>query len=167
MPVMNRREFLGAMAVAPLAIGTQPANPVRRTFEITTRIELPEEHDAALAWVPLPLGRPAPYQTDRGHTLGGNADRSRVVKLPGSGTAVAVAEWGHMMPAPVFVVTARVETSEPPGPALAIERRDTPAGSGRVPEAGRPDSPRWHRQGNRRRHYARASHAARTGAGDL
>ena len=108
---MNRREFLGAMAVAPLAISAQPVSPVRRTFEITTRIELPEEHDAAIAWVPLPLGRPAPYQIDRGHTLGGNAERSRVVRLPGSDTAVAVAEWGHMMPAPVFVVTARVETT--------------------------------------------------------
>ena len=83
---MNRREFLGAMTVAPLAIGTQPA-----------------------AWVPLPLGRPAPYQTDRGHTLGGNADRSRVVKLPGSHTAVTVADWvdsldpGHFK----YTITAR------------------------------------------------------------
>jgi hypothetical protein len=62
---MNRREFLGAMAAAPLAIGTQPPSQVRRTFEITTRLELPEEHDAAIAWVPLPLGRPAPYQINR------------------------------------------------------------------------------------------------------
>jgi transglutaminase-like putative cysteine protease len=108
---MKRREFLGAMAVAPLAITAQPAGPVRRTYEITTRIELPEEHDAAIAWVPLPLGRRAPYQIDRGHRLGGNAERSRVVRMPGSDTAIAVAEWGHMMPAPIFVVTARVETT--------------------------------------------------------
>jgi transglutaminase-like putative cysteine protease len=108
---MNRREFLGAMAVAPLAIGARPVSAVWRRFEITTRIELPEEHDAAIAWVPLPLGRAAPYQIDRGHTLGGNAERSRVVRLPGSDTAIAVAEWGHMMPAPIFVVTVQVETT--------------------------------------------------------
>src|SRR5687768_9091617 len=102
---MNRREFLGAMALTPLAISAQPVSPVWRRFEITARIELPEEHDAAVAWVPLPLGRAAPYQIDSGHTLGGNAERSRVVRLPGSDTAIAVAEWGHMMPAPIFVVT--------------------------------------------------------------
>ena len=42
MLVMHRREFLGAMAAAPLAITAQPASQVRRTFEIITRVDLDE-----------------------------------------------------------------------------------------------------------------------------
>ena len=65
-----------------------------------------------MAWVPLPLARTAPYQIDRGHTVGGNADKTRVEKLAGSGAAVLVADWGHMMPPPELTVTMKVETSE-------------------------------------------------------
>ncbi len=108
---MNRREFLGAMAVAPIAM--RGVNAIAsRTFEIITRIELEESHDAGVAWVPLPLARTAPYQTDRGYTVGGNADKTRVEKLAGSGAAVLVAEWGHMMPPPELIVTMKVETGE-------------------------------------------------------
>jgi transglutaminase-like putative cysteine protease len=83
-----------------------------RTFEVTTRIELEESHDAATAWVPLALSRPAPYQADRGHSIDGNADKTRVETLPGSGTKVLVAEWGHMMPPPQLSVVMRVETTD-------------------------------------------------------
>jgi transglutaminase-like putative cysteine protease len=105
---MNRREFLGAMAVAPL--GMRGLQAVPRTFEIVTRIELDESHDGAVAWVPLPMTRTSPFQVDRGHTVTGNADKLRVERLPGSDGAVLVAEWGHMMPPPVVTVTMRVET---------------------------------------------------------
>jgi transglutaminase-like putative cysteine protease len=105
---MNRREFLGAMAAAPIVLrGAHAA--ASRTFEVTTKIELDETHDAAMVWIPLALSRPAPFQVDRGHTVGGNADKSRVEQLAGSG-AVLVAEWGHMMPPPVLTLTMRVET---------------------------------------------------------
>jgi transglutaminase-like putative cysteine protease len=107
---MNRREFLGAISVAPLAIrGVNAA--VSRTFEVTTRIELDESHEAGVAWIPLPLGRSAPYQVDRGHTIGGNADATKVAPLEGTDGAVVVAEWGHMMPPPTVTVTSRVETT--------------------------------------------------------
>jgi transglutaminase-like putative cysteine protease len=107
---MNRREFLGAITVAPIAVrGVSAA--ASRTFEITTRIELDESHDAGIAWIPLPLTRNAPYQTDRGHTIGGNADTARVAALAGTDGAVVVAEWGHMMPPPTVTVTSRVETT--------------------------------------------------------
>jgi transglutaminase-like putative cysteine protease len=107
---MNRREFLGAVAAAPIVISGVRGN-ASRTFEITTKIELDETHDAALAWVPLALDRPAPFQTARGHTIGGNADKTRVVTLEGGATAV-VAEWGHMMPPPLLTVTVRIETMD-------------------------------------------------------
>ena len=57
---MNRREFLGAMAAAPIAIrGVAARGTASRTFEITTKISLEESHDAGVAWVPLPLARAA------------------------------------------------------------------------------------------------------------
>lgn len=107
---MNRREFLGAVAAAPIVLGGARAN-ASRTFEVTTTVELEETHDAAYAWVPLALARRAPFQVDRGHTVGGNADTTRVVTLEG-GATVLVAEWGHMMPPPVLTVTIRVETMD-------------------------------------------------------
>ncbi|HUQ85934.1 MAG TPA: transglutaminase domain-containing protein [Vicinamibacterales bacterium] len=108
---MNRREFLGAVAVAPMAMrGVKAA--ASRTFEITTKISLEESHEAGIAWVPLPLARRAPYQIDRGYTVSGNADNTRVEKIAGSGAAVLIAEWGHMMPPPEVIVTIKVETSD-------------------------------------------------------
>jgi len=99
--------------VAPIvARGMTARAAASRTFEIVTKIQLEESHDAAIAWVPLPLSRTAPYQIDRGHTVGGNADKTRVERLAGSGAAVLVAEWGHMMPPPELIVTMTVETSD-------------------------------------------------------
>ena len=109
---MNRREFLEAMAAAPVAMRHFSGHAATRTFEIITRIELDESHDAGIAWVPLALGRTAPYQIDRGHTVAGNADKTRVETLPGSNTRVLVAEWGHMMPPPAVSVTMKVETTD-------------------------------------------------------
>ncbi|HEX8028994.1 MAG TPA: transglutaminase-like domain-containing protein [Vicinamibacterales bacterium] len=107
---MNRREFLGAVAAAPIAVRGLRAS-ASRIFEIVTTIELDESHDAGIAWIPLPLTRTAPYQVDRGHTVGGNADKTRVERIAGADGAVMVAEWGHMMPPPTVTVTMRVETT--------------------------------------------------------
>ena len=107
---MNRREFLGAVAVAPMAMRVAHA-AASRTFEVTTLVELQETLDAATVWLPLVLSRPSPFQVDRGHTAGGNADKSRVERLAGSGASMLVAEWGHMMPPPVLTLTMRVETT--------------------------------------------------------
>jgi transglutaminase-like putative cysteine protease len=108
---MNRREFLGAVAAAPIALHGTRMSSATRTYEVITKIELEETHDAAFAWVPLALARRSPFQIDRGHTIGGNADKTRVVTLEGGSTAL-VAEWGHMMPPPELTVTMRVETSD-------------------------------------------------------
>ena len=110
---MNRREFLESMAAAPMVLrGAIAARSASRTYEITTKVELEESHDGGMAWVPLALNRATPYQIDRGHTAGGNADKTRVERLAGSGAAVLVAEWGHMMPPPELTVTLKVETSD-------------------------------------------------------
>lgn len=107
---MNRREFLACLAAAPMAVpGTRMS--ATRTYEITTRIELDETHDAATVWVPLALGRRAPYQVDRGYTVGGNADQAIAVTVAPD-AHVLMAEWGHMMPPPILTVTMRVETAD-------------------------------------------------------
>jgi transglutaminase-like putative cysteine protease len=106
---MNRREFLGTMAIAPLALRGVHAT-ASRTFELVTKIELEESHDGGVVWLPLALTRTAPFQIDRGHTVSGNADKTRVEKFAGG--AVLVAEWGHLMPPPTVTLTMRVETSD-------------------------------------------------------
>ncbi|MEY4093706.1 MAG: hypothetical protein RLZZ53_905 [Acidobacteriota bacterium] len=107
---MNRREFLGTMAAAPIVLHGARENATR-TYEVTTRIELEETHDGALVWVPLPLARRSPFQVDRGHTIGGNADKAETATIAPD-TRMIVAEWGHMMPPPVLTVTTRVETTD-------------------------------------------------------
>jgi len=109
---MDRREFLGAMAAAPIALRGISERSATRSYEIITRIELDESHAGGVAWIPLPLGRPAPYQIDRGHTVDGNADKTRVETLADSTTRILVAEWGHMMPPPQVSVTMEVETTD-------------------------------------------------------
>lgn len=126
---MNRREFLGAMA-APVLMREGLTN-VTRTYEITTRIELDESHEAGVAWVPLALGRTAPYQVDRGHVVSGNADKTRVETLAGSGARLFVAEWGHMMPPPQVTVTMKVETSDYAVPLKPLMKLN---GTRRTPE---------------------------------
>jgi transglutaminase-like putative cysteine protease len=123
---MNRREFLGAMAAAPIALhGTRMA--ATRTYEIITKIELEETHDAAVVWVPRALSRPSPFQIDRGYTVGGNADKTGTVTFVPD-THMVMAEWGHMMPPPVLTVTMRVETIDY---RVAI---DKPNGAKRTPD---------------------------------
>ena len=99
-----------------------------------------------VAWVPLPLTRPAPYQVDRGHTVGGNADKTRVERLTGSGAAVLVAEWGHMMPPPELIVTTKVETSDHRVSLTTGNGAKRSADLANYPEAHQTDSHRRHRQ---------------------
>ena len=127
---MNRREFFGTLATAPLAARVMGAGLAARTYEVATRIDLRESRNAAVVWVPLALGRSAPYQIDRGHTVTGNAGKTRVETLPGSNTRVLVAEWGHMMPAPQVTVTMKAETSDyavplkPNGAKRTVDQED-------------------------------------------
>jgi transglutaminase-like putative cysteine protease len=112
---MNRREFLGVLAAAPITLHAQsPAG--KRTFEITTRVELPESHGRALVWIPLPLGalRPVPYQAPTiGYTTAGNnRTAARGGHTEGDFAQVVTAEWPNATPAPWFSVTCRVSTTD-------------------------------------------------------
>jgi transglutaminase-like putative cysteine protease len=110
MLCMDRREFLGALAAAPLAFGSQPAPPLRRTFEITTRVELLDASERTLVWLPMPLSRSrqAPYQDWNGHTTGGNTKQSRVASIDGDAALVLIAEWVAPDAMPWFSVTYQV-----------------------------------------------------------
>ena len=123
---MHRREFLGAMAAAPFAMRGSSERTATRTYEITTKIELEESHDGGIAWLPLALDRASLYQVDLGHTVNGNADKTRVETLPGSNTRILVAEWGHMMPPPRLTVTMKVRTTDYTGPLTPNGRTRTP-----------------------------------------
>ena len=109
---MDRREFLMAVAAAPLAMRGQPEAALRRTFEITTRIELPGARGRTIAWVPLPLSRThaVPYQSSSGHgtVISGN-QRPRDVHADGAG--VTMAEWDARGDTPFFTVTYQVTTT--------------------------------------------------------
>lgn len=110
-----------------------------RTFELTTAIDLSLSRGSAeaakatgpvRAWVPLPLSRPADYQRNLGHTIGGNATRVRVVRDPASATEFIAAEWTGVV-APKLTVTMKVATT---GHAV---RLDNPAKGARPADLAR------------------------------
>ncbi len=112
---MDRREFLGALAVAPLSMWLQPGQLPRRTFEITTRVDLIGASGKTLAWIPLPLGsyRRAPYQdwTNGTYTTGGNAARPELRHVDGDHAMVVMARWDAPGATPWCSVTYRVTTT--------------------------------------------------------
>src|SRR5688500_13028352 len=111
---MNRREFLGTLAAAPLAVGAQTLTG-KRTFDVTTRIELPGARGRTVAWIPLPLSRttPVPYQET---SIGiGQGAAANTTTLKGAvdvgGASVSMAEWKSPGGTPFFNVTYRVTTT--------------------------------------------------------
>jgi transglutaminase-like putative cysteine protease len=110
---MDRRRFLSAMAAAPLALGGQSSAATKRTYEITTRVDLPGARDQAMVWVPMPTrSRRLPYQTPgNGGSTAGNSARQRIAHTEGDFASIAMAEWKGAASSPWFSVTYRVTTS--------------------------------------------------------
>lgn len=112
---MHRREFLCSLAAAPLMMRGQLPAAAKRTYEITTRVELPGARERAMVWIPMPLGvsRRVPYQDAiTGHvTAGNNEPKRRPVHTEGDFASVAMGEWTGAAPSPWFSVTYRVTTS--------------------------------------------------------
>jgi transglutaminase-like putative cysteine protease len=110
---MNRREFLGTMVAAPLSMHAQLLTG-KRTFEITTRVDLPATHRRAMVWIPMPLGvtRPVPYQISStgGSSVGNNPVKSRHQHTEGDFALVTTAGWAAPAASPWFSVTYRVTT---------------------------------------------------------
>ena len=108
MPVALRRETVSAAAW--------------RTFEMTTAITLDAVTGPLRAWVPLPLARPADYQRNLGHTIGGNATTARVARDPLSGAEFVAATWNNVG-APALSVTMKVATN---GHSVRLDRPGGP-----------------------------------------
>jgi transglutaminase-like putative cysteine protease len=109
---MHRREFLMAMAAAPIAVRGHVQDPMTRTFEIRTRIELPAARGRTRAWVPLPMSgaHAVPYQRWNGHTAAASG-RLTPTEVSVDGAAMAIAEWDAPDDTPIFTVTYRVTTT--------------------------------------------------------
>ena len=75
---------------------TDASAAVWRTFEIATTIALDGAKGPAKAWVPLPLARPAEYQRNLGHVIGGNATAARVGRDASSGAEFIAATWDNV-----------------------------------------------------------------------
>src|SRR5690606_32936261 len=89
----SRREFLAGSAALAAAAWTMPGfaraavkfdpQPGQwRSFNIVTRIELPETNAAAQVWVPLPSLREWAWMRPVGDSWTGNADTAEIVMDP-------------------------------------------------------------------------------------
>ena len=111
---MNRREFLGTLAAAPLSMSAQSLTG-KRTFDITTRVELAGARGRTVAWVPLPVSpaRRVPYQEiSIGIGQGAAANTTRLKSgVDAGGALVSMAEWESPGETPFFNVTYRVTTN--------------------------------------------------------
>jgi len=117
---MKRRDFLRYAGVASAdvawvftssAFGRTSPSSNRRTFEVTTHVEVLRPSGMTRAWLPLPLAVETRYQTldeNRIDTHGGIARR---LTQPVDGLAMLVVEWAENVK-PVVTVTSRVITRD-------------------------------------------------------
>jgi len=126
---MNRRTFLKLAAAVPAASafsrlpGTdflawaeaqKEFNPLPgpwRTWEVTTRVEIPQPAGVTRVWVPVPIVE-GDYQRLLGTRWSGNAPVAKQVNDPHSGAAMVYAEFPETEKAPVLEVVSRVETRD-------------------------------------------------------
>jgi transglutaminase-like putative cysteine protease len=117
---MERRAFLTAglamsattMAGRPLTAFGQGAVDVTtwRTFEVTTRTEIPGPTGPVRVWIPLPLAPDTDYFKSLGQTWTGNAKTVRVARDDKYGASILVAEWEPGEPAPAVEAAMRFAT---------------------------------------------------------
>ena len=114
---MDRRVFLTAMAAVPLrgfaAPARQTSPPLKRTFEIRTRIELPGARGRVAAWVPLPLPatQQVPYQSSTGHSTSSNS-KQQPKSIHQDGAHLVMLEWDAQGGTPFFNVAYQVTTTD-------------------------------------------------------
>jgi transglutaminase-like putative cysteine protease len=105
MRTVNRRDFL-QLAAAPL-FAQLPAPERRRTFEITTRIQILKPAGPTRVWLPMPLAV-APYQNTLGDTY--HAPGGSAVMVENDDLDILIAEWDEGVE-PILTVTNRVSTT--------------------------------------------------------
>jgi transglutaminase-like putative cysteine protease len=113
---MNRREFLGAMAAAPIALSGSEARQVsKRTYEVRTHVELTGATGPAKVWVPVPAMRQTAFQSLVGGISSGRntaKPREGTAGVPGANASAATAEWDDPVETPFLTVTFAVRTTD-------------------------------------------------------
>jgi transglutaminase-like putative cysteine protease len=115
----TRRRLLlaaGAGAAGGFAVGARaaerqfdPQPGVWRTFEVTTRIEIRDAKDATQVWLPIP-SIDSVYQRSLDSAWTGNPSSARIVTDSKYGARMLQARFDAVTPAPVLVLTSRVQT---------------------------------------------------------
>lgn len=90
----------------PPKFNPQPAD--WRTFEITTRVEIPEVHGATRVWLPVPVIESA-WQHTQLNSYQSNSE-SRLLVEPSSGVGMLYTEFAASVQKPFVEVTSRVQT---------------------------------------------------------
>lgn len=117
--MINRRTLMKLGAAAPLATllprvaqaAFQPEPSGWRTFELTTRVELPAGGKPAQAWVPVPSVNEAGWMKAGALDWTTNADTAEIVTDEPSGAKYLHATWSGAETAMLEIV-ARVETQD-------------------------------------------------------
>ena len=118
--LIGRAAGLGAAAALPGALLAQTSTHTKaarrfdpepgdwRTFEVTTRIDLPATTSATRVWVPLPSVQ-TPWQQTLGHTFSSNG-QARLASDGAQGVRMVAAEFAPGAAQPFVEVTSRVRT---------------------------------------------------------
>lgn len=121
---IDRRDFLksgaafSTLALMPTVLRAAPANTFApaagpwRTFEITTRIEIPNGGGAVRTWIPLPSVAAEDWIRPLGDRWDANGGDAIVHQTSYSGTKMLAVSWPSEAAAPAVTVTSRVATRD-------------------------------------------------------
>ncbi|MBL0125063.1 MAG: transglutaminase domain-containing protein [Betaproteobacteria bacterium] len=120
---MNRRQFLKAGTIAPVAIGASsiipgsvksafaqsPSSTSWRIFEVTTRVEVLKPAGTTRIWLPVPLVIDTDYQKSLGNQWSAEGGQAAFSQDAKSNMGIVSGEWA-VGAKPVLVLTSRFAT---------------------------------------------------------
>lgn len=115
---IGRRDLLRTALAAPMLAAARPhanapgdqAGTSWRTFEVRVRVDLVGADVPSRLWLPLALGRSAPYQRTQSQTWTGNTTVVQLVGDPASGAPMLIADWKSGTPEPSLTLTLEIAT---------------------------------------------------------
>ncbi|HEX3176020.1 MAG TPA: transglutaminase domain-containing protein [Methylomirabilota bacterium] len=119
---MKRRTFLKSAAASCAVVTLAAPRMARlvhaqtsgawRTFEVTSRVDVPDPSGVTRAWVPLPLAAQTEYHRPLGNRWTGNATVARLVREPKYGAEFLYAEWATAQSAPALEIISTFSTRD-------------------------------------------------------
>ena len=114
---MDRRGFLKTTAAAAAAASMPWREAVAaddgwRTFEVTTRIQIPQPKGISRVWLPVPTIDATDWQKVLGNSWSGNAAKGQLLSDGKYGVGMFYAEWSEREPAPLVELTNRFMTRD-------------------------------------------------------